>query len=359
MNAIHKMMLSAAATGALLGVASTGWAVPDRAEVIQRAASVVKVQAFDHRNQTFFGTGVVVAPHRVATSCHVTRHSAQIVVIYRGESFQVMGQAADIDHDTCVLDVPALNTPALALTRSHTLRVGQAVWAMGFEGGAGLQFRTGIVRALHKHDGAWVIESTTAFTSGSSGGALMDDSGHLIGLLTYRLRGDRRSYFSVPTEWLSNASTTRESLPQVQPVTQGLAFWQRGPEELPYFMRAHRLVIDSDWRTLLVLSDAWLLSDANNTEAWWYRGASLEMLTEARGAASAYRQALALDPGFIPALFSLGRLVAQLGDSDEALRIITMLSAIDIELGTCLSHRITPTAESPPTETSNEACSAM
>ena len=78
---------------------------------------------------------------------------------------------------------------------------GETVFALGFEGGRALQARGGIVRALHAYDGARVIESTTAFTSGASGGALFDAEGQLVAILTYRLRGDRHSYFSVPIEW--------------------------------------------------------------------------------------------------------------------------------------------------------------
>jgi serine protease Do len=356
MKVIHKML--AVALGSSF-TALPAYAIPDRSEVIQRAASLVKIQAFDENNKTFFGSGVVIAPNRVVTSCHVTRHSAQIVVVHRGGTHQVSGQAADIDHDICVLDVPGLAAPVLEVGASQNLRVGQPVWAMGFEGGGGLQFRTGFVRALHKYDGAWVIESTTAFTSGSSGGALMDDHGHLIGLLTYRLRGDRRSYFSIPMDWLSRAAAGPESLPAVLPVNEGLAFWQRGAEDLPYFLRAHRLVIESNWPALLTLTDAWLLMDATNAEAWWYRGAGLEMLVEGNAAAGAYQQALAMEPGFIPALLSLGRLFVELGDLIAARRILAVLSAIDVELGTCLSHRITHEAQAPPDETLNEACFSL
>jgi serine protease Do len=356
MNVIQKVIVIFALGGIFPGASQ---ALPDRAEVIQHAASLVKIQAFDDRNKTFFGTGVVVGPHRVATNCHVTRTSAQIVVLYRGESMQVSGQDADIDHDICLLDVPVLNAPPLALRDSGALRVGQPVWAMGFEGGAALQFRVGFVRALHKHDGAWVIESTTAFTSGSSGGALMDDEGHLVGLLTYRLRGDRRSYFCIPLDWLSRTTTARTALPEVLPMLSGLAFWQRPQESLPFFLRAHRLIAESDWQGLLALTDQWAAMEGTSAEAWWYRGAGLERVQDPRGAATAYEQALAREPEFIHALWNLGRVYAELGAMQDALRILTILSGINVELGSCLSDRITHRAQSPPNETSHEACSAL
>jgi S1-C subfamily serine protease len=41
-----------------------------------------------------------------------------------------------------------------------------------------------------------VIQTSTAFTSGASGGGLFDEDGRLVGILTYRLRGASGYYFS-------------------------------------------------------------------------------------------------------------------------------------------------------------------
>lgn len=316
-------------------------ALPDRALMLEKTNSVVRVQAFDADTRTYFGTGVVVAPQRVATNCHVTRHAIQVVVIFRGETLQVAGQLHDIDHDVCVLDVPLLRTTALRAVASNELRIGQPVWAMGFEGGAGIQFRLGIVRGLHLHDRAYVIESTTAFTSGASGGALMSEAGEVVGLLTYRLRGDRRSYFSVPMEWLPAGYQTVESSP-VTPL-RGNPFWQRTDDQLPEFLRAHRYVADADWHGLMRLTDRWLARDGQSAEAWWFQGRALEHSPQPASAAQAYRSALSIDPRFLPALMRLGRLSIKLGDAEAVGRITATLNALVRELGRCLDSPEEPT----------------
>lgn len=315
-------------------------ALPDRALMLAATASVVRVQAFDANSRTFIGTGVVIAPQRVATSCHVTRQALQVVAIHRGETYRVAGQAHDIEHDVCVLDVPLLPAPALPFRRSADVRIGQPAWAMGFEGGAGIQFRVGIVRGLHRHDAARVIETTTAFTSGASGGALMSEDGTLLGLLTYRLRGDRRSYFAVPLDWLP-AGFDAQSLPEIAPITVGTIFWQRPEVSLPRFLRAHRQQVEGDWPALLALTDAWIASDDRDAHVWWLRGTALEQ-GDGAAAAMAYRRALTLEPRFLPALMRLGRLSARLGQSEENAHLLEELHTIGGVLGACLDAPADP-----------------
>lgn len=313
--------------------ATLATAAPDRASMLASTASLVRVQAFDEQ-RAFIGTGVVIAPQRVATNCHVTRHAVQVVAIHRGETLRVAGQIHDIEHDVCVLDVPQLRAPALPYLRSADLRIGQAVWAMGFEGGAGIQFRVGVVRGLHRHNDARVIETTTAFTSGASGGALMSEEGALLGLLTYRLRGDARSYFAVPLDWLPAGFDTG-GLPEIAPVSDGASFWQRTDSALPRFLRAHRHRVERDWDALLRLADDWLANEVQDAHVWWLRGAALES-RDADAAAQSYRRALTVEPRFLPALLGLGRLSTRRGQAEEAGRLRDVLHTLGGAFSECL-----------------------
>jgi len=329
-------------------------ALPDRARMIQLSASLVKVQGFDAHNRTYFGSGVVLAPGRVATNCHVTRHGVQIVIVYRGHTHEVTGQHADIEHDLCILAVPTLPVAALPYLPSETLQVGQAVWAMSFEGGAGIQLRSGIIRGLHRHDQARIIESSTAFTSGASGGALLNAHGQVIGLLTYRLRGDPRAYYAVPLDWVVTAIGASK-LPAVVPVIEGAAFWQRASGQLPYFLRAHRFLLEGNGPGLLQLSEEWLRTQPDEADAWWTHGAAQEMLERTEAAIAAYRKTLGLDPGNVSALLRLGRLSVRRGEDAETQRIMSSLSLLDADLAKCLASP-PATLSSSPSESSRYTC---
>ena len=128
-----------------------------------------------------------------------------------------------------------------------SLQLGQPVAAIGFSGGAGRTLRFGRVQALHSLDGARVIESNTAFTSGASGGGLFDASGALVGLLTFRMRGSSGNYYSLPVRWIRERLPTEGQWTDVHPLPDARPFWQRDAATLPYFMRAAPLSAEGRW----------------------------------------------------------------------------------------------------------------
>jgi S1-C subfamily serine protease len=302
--------------------------------------SLVKIEAVDTNGHAWVGTGVAIALEHVVTSCHVISRGESITVQSRGLRRTVMSQLSDTQHDVCILTVPGLPAQPAQLGSSSSLDVGTPVWAFGFEGGVALHSRAGIVRALHAYDGASVIESTTAFTSGASGGALFDTRGRLVGILTYRLRGDRGSYFSVPVDWFTSRLDDMHAYVAVAPLAGAEPFWQRPEPWLPYFLRAHRLEVARDWRGLLSLTDEWSMAENRNAEAWLFRGRGLVETQERVAARRAFQQAVALDPVSSAAWLQLGRLSAHDGQTTEAEDALAQLNRINPELAQCLAFEI-------------------
>lgn len=61
---------------------------------MELSLSVVKVIARDAAGKTYMGSGVIIAPGKVATNCHVTRNAEQIVLFKSGHAYPVLKQAA-------------------------------------------------------------------------------------------------------------------------------------------------------------------------------------------------------------------------------------------------------------------------
>ena len=74
-----------------------------------------------------------------------------------------------------------------AIGSTRKLKVGDTVFAIGFNAGDSLSFQRGQVAELYEHDGAMVIRTTAAFTHGASGGGLFDQDGKLVELTFYRV----------------------------------------------------------------------------------------------------------------------------------------------------------------------------
>jgi serine protease Do len=340
MTASRVCITATLAAALLLDAASAGAAALDRARLTRWSASVVKVEATDADARAAIGSGVAVAPERIVTNCHVTRNAEQVFVIHRGLRWRAVAQSPDTEHDLCVLQVPGLAAVSAELGAAHTLRVGEPVWAFGFEGGIRLQVRSGIVRALHAYDDGWVVESTTPFTSGASGGALFDNNGRLAAILTYRLRGDRRSYFSVPVEWFLQRVSAEQSYAIVMPLRPASPFWERAQSDLPFFLRAHQLELGADWDALLKLTDEWSKAETGNAEPWLLRGRSFTQTHDLPAAQAALEHAIELDPASGRAWLELGRLSAHRGSVRDAHLALAHLNRFSPELARCLAAEL-------------------
>ena len=258
--------------------ATPSWADIDRAALIGLSASVLKIEALRVQGGFSLGSGVVVAPERIVTNCHVTRDALKVNVLRGGVRWLAEAQRSDIDHDLCLLRVPGLQGRAVALGRSDQLKPGQAVTALGYTGGQGLQNSPGEVLALHRFDGSHVIRSSNWFNSGASGGGLFDEDLRLVGILTFRLRGGEAHYFAAPAEWLVSMLETPglAGYNDVAPErSQQVAYWQRPVVEQPRFLKAALLQRDDQWRELESLAVEWARDDASDPEPWYLMGVAL------------------------------------------------------------------------------------
>jgi hypothetical protein len=322
------------------------------AQVLQPAtfvavsSSVVRVEAERQQGGLSVGSGVTVGPAIVVTNCHVVRDAVRIRISGGGSLWQVTGQYADANHDLCFLRAPAWQGKPAVFGESDSLRVGQAVAAIGFTGGTGRSLRFGTIRALHALDGGRVIESDTAFTSGASGGGLFDASGALIGLLTFRLRSSDGNYYSLPVRWISDRLPVDDRWTDIHPLDEALPFWQRDAATLPYFMRAAPLHAEGQWTELVELTERWSTANPRDAEPLRVRGDALQQLGRQRAAASAFTAALRLDPDDSSAWYGLALAYAAVGNITASRRAEARLAELDPNLAARLHDEIAGFADS-------------
>jgi hypothetical protein len=122
---------------------------------------------------------------------------------------------ADSDHDIAILKVSANTLPFLTScpdTGDCRARVGQKVYAIGNPKGLSNTISEGIVSALRSLDNRDVIQHTAAISPGSSGGALVDSRGDLIGMNSWQVADGQNLNFAIPSKYLIEAlSTARQS----------------------------------------------------------------------------------------------------------------------------------------------------
>ncbi len=144
------------------------------------------------RSAQSLGSGVIVDAKQgyVLTNNHVIAKADEITVTLRdGRSFKATLIGADPEVDLAVVQIPADDLTAVALSESDTLRVGDFVVAIGNPFGLGQTVTSGIVSALGR-SGLGIegfedfIQTDASINPGNSGGALVDLNGNLVGINT-------------------------------------------------------------------------------------------------------------------------------------------------------------------------------
>lgn len=312
------------------------------AGLVETGASIVKVEVLREQGGYALGSGVVVADDKVVTNCHVTRDGATINVLRGGLRHAASAQASDLRHDLCVLAVPGLRAPAvpLAAPDAQPLQPGQPVSAIGFTGGQQLQHSPGAVVALHRLDGAQVIQCSNWFTSGASGGGLFDDTGRLVGVLTFRLRGGAAHYFAAPVAWL-RPLLRDDALQPIAPLRgERPPFWELPADAQPRFLQAAVFERERRWPELDALGAAWAREDRQDAQPWVLRGLAQQQLGRLPAAQQALEQAVRIEPASQIALLRLGLVHAAQGHLERAQALLLRLQSLRSELAAELDRAI-------------------
>lgn len=138
------------------------------------------------------GSAVAVTNQLFITSCHVLGKEHQLterIFFARqldGKNYPVFFYSGDFNSDRCVLKSSApLLRPIKKIRSKESIKIGEKVYAIGSPKGFEGAYSDGMLSAIKKNSSGREILLTTAATAkGSSGGALFDSRGYLIGITT-------------------------------------------------------------------------------------------------------------------------------------------------------------------------------
>lgn len=268
--------------------------------------SVVVIKSLDAKGkQTAMGSGVLLPSGKIATNCHVIKDGIDFQV-GRGERFVAATvYAGDSDKDICLLDAQDIGGKPATLGKAASLKIGEAVYAVGAPQGLELSLSDGIVSQLRGSSPPF-IQTTAAISPGSSGGGLFDSEARLIGLTTLYIDGGQSLNFAMPVEWLAEIKPGKK-----------IASTQRG--QLDWLTRVYALEEKEAWSELLAWGTQWAKAEPGHSRAWFYIGEAQQELHHIEQAITAYRQAVRLDPEGASTWNNLGVSYAELKRYDDAI----------------------------------------
>jgi serine protease DegQ len=182
----------------------------------------------DAQRSSSLGSGVIVGVEGyVITNNHVVEAADEIqVALNDGRQALAKVVGVDPESDLAILKINLGNLPVVTFAQPDKLQVGDVVLAIGNPFGVGQTVTMGIVSALGRsHLGINTfenfIQTDAAINPGNSGGALIDASGHLVGINTAiysRTGGSMGIGFAIP---VSLARQVMEQIIQSGSVTRG------------------------------------------------------------------------------------------------------------------------------------------
>lgn len=140
------------------------------------------------------GSGIVIADGVVLTNAHNLRGDEVTVTFADGRRDRGTVAGVDGDGDLAVVKVDTGGAPALAWSDGPAASIGAAVFGAAASHGVGTRVTFGLVSAVarafrgpggRRIDGS--LEHTAPLAPGSSGGALVDGEGRLVGINTNRI----------------------------------------------------------------------------------------------------------------------------------------------------------------------------
>jgi len=166
--------------------------IPGLSQLIKKVdPSIVKVYTINSRNAfESQGSGVIISNNGICVSNYHVLIGAKkaIVIAADGQKFditKIIDYSKENDLIKFKIDIGHQTTSAVDMSTSLPLK-GANVFAVGYPNGFKLggesTLSTGIISGIREKNGEKIIQTTTPFTHGSSGGGLFDAKGNLIGI---------------------------------------------------------------------------------------------------------------------------------------------------------------------------------
>lgn len=169
----------------------------------QVSPSVVYIEVFDQYNNKFSsGSGLILESNgKILTNYHVVKGGANCKVqLSDGRIFQLDEiYYKDENRDIFIFGVEATNLPTVKIGDSNLINVGDKIYTIGSPRGLENTLSDGLISSKSRViDNQTYIQISAPISAGSSGGALVDSQGNIIGITTAKIKDGENLNFCIP-----------------------------------------------------------------------------------------------------------------------------------------------------------------
>ena len=171
----------------------------------EQSKAVIIIEALDDRGSVIGqGSGFIVTPQgAIVTNLHVVQGAASLrVKLPAGDAYKT-SDLIDVDEakDIAVVKIKGFKLPAVSLGDSDKAENGEAIVAISSPEGLVNSISTGVISGVRRFDTHRVFQITAPISNGSSGGALFNSRGEVVGIITYLFKSGQNINFAVPINY--------------------------------------------------------------------------------------------------------------------------------------------------------------
>lgn len=271
--------------------------------------SVVVIMAYDKAGNLYQGSGVVLNTNGlIATNYHVCSDANRIdVKHYKQEYKNAEIYLKDEAKDLLILKIYSTELTPLVISSSALLKSGQRVYSIGSPEGYENSISEGIISGFrYDTSGNKLIQMTTPITEGSSGGALVNSKGELIGL-SVSGQHEGNLYFAIPSDDIVSL-TGNESVTTSET-----------SEEINYYEEGTIAKENQDYKEAEVYYTKHLEKFSYDVKAYFNRGYSRTKLKEYQKAINDFDKAIEINPDDAESYFYRANCRYSLMEYDESI----------------------------------------
>ena len=308
--------------------------------------AVVVVHAYDYNDElTKQGSGVVLNDKGyIVTNYHVLSGNERLEILHGKEIIPYVDIIGiDVEKDILILKIEAKKFPAVKIGNSKSLKIGQRVYAIGSPMGFENTISEGIISGLRSYDELRrdFIQITASISSGSSGGAVLNDKGELIGISTLTVKEGQNINFAIPIDDVLSVEirsyTKNDEYKDFELFENGynaadkgnyheaIKYYSRFIEKYPNYASAYNnrgVAKDylENYRGAIQDYNKAIEHKPNDDYAYINRGAAKYKLEDYRGAIQDFSKAIELKPNYTEAYYNRGLAKDKLKDYRGAIQ---------------------------------------
>ncbi len=185
--------------------------------------AVVVIEALDERGSVIGqGSGFIVTPSgAIVSNLHVVQGAASARIKLPNGDVYKTADIVEVDEvkDIIILKIKGFKLPTVRLGDSDKAETGDAIAAISSPEGLTNSLSTGVISGVRRLDTHRVFQLTAPISQGSSGGAVFNLNGEVIGIITYLLKSGQNINFAVPINYARGmvSDQTTKTFAQLQP----------------------------------------------------------------------------------------------------------------------------------------------